>query len=163
MAPESRYITTLGTHMGLMGYKRLNFGISSAPEIFQNVIRVTLEGIDRYRAKNISDNILVFGKSQKDHDQHLSEVFQHLRDKGLTLNKSKCQYSKDKLELLGYIFSKEGISPDPKKVEEVVNLSTPSTASEIFNLLGMTNYCSRFISDCGKQGKVVQRMFDQYP
>ena len=35
---ESRYITTFGTHMGLMRYKRLNFGISSAAEIFQNVI-----------------------------------------------------------------------------------------------------------------------------
>ena len=46
LAPESRYITTFGTHMGSMRYKRLNFGISSAPEIFQNVIRETLEGID---------------------------------------------------------------------------------------------------------------------
>ena len=66
LAPESRYITTFGTHMGLMRYKRLNFGVSCAPEIFQNVIRETLEGIDG--AKNISDDILVFGKSQKDHD-----------------------------------------------------------------------------------------------
>ena len=46
LAPESRYITTFGTHMGLMRYKRLNFGISSAAEIFQNVIRETLEGIE---------------------------------------------------------------------------------------------------------------------
>ena len=38
---ESRYITTFSTHMGLMRYKRLNFGISSAAEIFQNVIRET--------------------------------------------------------------------------------------------------------------------------
>ena len=46
LAPESRYITTFGTHMGLMRCKRLNFGISSAAEIFQNVIRETLQGID---------------------------------------------------------------------------------------------------------------------
>lgn len=38
LALESRYITTFSTHMGLMRYKRLNFGISSAAEIFQNVI-----------------------------------------------------------------------------------------------------------------------------
>ena len=127
LAPESRYITTFGTHMGLMRYKRLNFGISSAAEIFQNVIGETLEGIDG--AKNISDDILVFGKSHEEHDQTLRAVFQRLREKGLTLNKSKCEYSKDKLEFFGYVFSKDGISPDPKKVEEVVNLSTPSTAS----------------------------------
>lgn len=139
-----------------MRYKRLNFGISSDPEIFQNVIRETLEGIDG--AKNISDDILVFGKSQEDHDQHLRAVFQRLREKGLTLNKSKCKCSKDKLEFFGYVFSKEGISPDPKKVEEVVNLSTPSTASEVRSLLGMTNYCSRFIPDYATKTEPLDKL-----
>ena len=40
--PDSRYMTTFTTHVGLRGYKRLNFGISSAAEIFQNTIRETL-------------------------------------------------------------------------------------------------------------------------
>jgi len=79
----------------------------------------------------------VFGKSQEEHDQHLRAVFQRLREKGLTLNKSKYEYSKDTLEFFGYVFSKEGISPDPKKGKEVVNLSTPSTASEVRSLLGI--------------------------
>lgn len=156
LAPESRYITTFGTHMGLMRYKRLNFGISSAAEIFQNVIGETLEGIDG--AKNISDDILVFGKSHEEHDQNLRAVFQRLREKGLTLNKSKCEYSKDKLEFFGYVFSKDGISPDPKKVEEVVNLSTPSTASEVRSLLGMTNYCSRFIPDYATKTEPLRKL-----
>jgi len=123
-----------------MRYKRLNFGLSNALEIFQNVIRETLESIDG--AKNISDDILLFGKLQEEHDQHLRAVFQRLREKGLTLNKSECEYSKDTLEFFRYVFSKEGISSDPKKVEEVVNLSTPSTTSEVRSLLGMTNYHS---------------------
>ena len=156
LAPESRYITTFGTHMGLMRYKRLNFGISSAAEIFQNVIRETLEGIDG--AKNISDDILVFGKSHEEHDQNLRAVFQRLREKGLILNKSKCEYSKDKLEFFGYVFSKDGIAPDPKKVEEVVNLSTPSTASEVRSLLGMTNYCSRFIPDYATKTEPLRKL-----
>ena len=92
--------------MGLMRYKRLNFGMSSAAEIFQNVIRETLEGTDG--AKNISDDILVFGKSHE-HDQNLTAVFQRLREKDLTLNKSKCEYSKDKLEFFGYVFSKKKV------------------------------------------------------
>ena len=75
------------------------------------MIRETLEGIDG--GKNISDDILVFGKSQEEHDQHLRAVFQCLREKGLTLNKSKYEYSKDKLEFCAYVFSKEGMSADP--------------------------------------------------
>ena len=128
-----------------MRYKRLSFGISSAAEIFQNVIRETLEGIDG--AINISDDILVFGKTHSEHNRNMEAVFQRLREKGLTLNKRKCEYSKNKLEFFGYVFSKDGISPDPKKVEDVVNLQTPSSASEVRSLPGMTNYCSRFIQD----------------
>lgn len=37
--PSSRYITTFSMHAGLFRYKRLNFGISSASEIFQEVVR----------------------------------------------------------------------------------------------------------------------------
>ena len=156
LALESRYITTFSTHMGLMRYKRLNFGISSAAEIFQNVIRETLEGIDG--AINISDDILVFGKTHSEHNRNLAAVFQRLREKGLTLNKSKCEYSKDKLEFFGYVFSKDGISPDPEKVEDVVTLQTPSTASEVRSLLGMTNYCSRFIQDYATKTEPLRKL-----
>ena len=100
LAPESRYITTFGTHLGLMRYKRLNFGIPSAAEIFQNVIRETLEGIPG--TFNISDDILVFGKTQSAHDHPLEAVFRRLKERCLTLNERKCEYSKGKVEFFGY-------------------------------------------------------------
>ena len=56
------------------------------------------------------------------------------------------------------MFSKDGIAPDPKKVEEVVNLSTPSTASEVRSLLGMTNYCSRFIPDYATKTEPLRKL-----
>ena len=156
LAPESRYITTFITHMSLMRYKRLNFGISSAAEIFQNVIRETLEGIDG--SINITDDILVFGKTLKEHDHNFKTTFQQLREKGLTLNKSKCEFRKDKLEFFGYVFSKDGISPDPKKVVDVVNLQTPSTKSEVRSLPWMTNYCSRFIPDYATKTEPLRKL-----
>ena len=156
LAPESQYITTFGTHLGLMRYKRLNFGISSAAEIFQNVIRETLEGIPG--ALNISDDILVFGKTQSGHDQSLEAVFQRLKERGLTLNKHKCEYGKDKLEFYGYVFSGDGIAPDPKKIDDIVNLQTPTSASEVRSLLGMTNYCSRFIPDYATKTEPLHKL-----
>ena len=63
LAPESCYITTFSAHMGFMRYKRINFGISSAAEIFQNGVRETLEDIDG--AINISDDILLFVKTER--------------------------------------------------------------------------------------------------
>ena len=100
---ESRYITTFSTHMGLMRYKGPSIGISRPTEIFQNMICETLEGIDG--TINISDDILVFCKTHRKHNGKLEAVFQRLREKG-----------KDKLEFFGYVFSKDGILPDRRKL-----------------------------------------------
>ena len=140
---KSRNITTFSTHIGLRRYKRLIFGISSAAEIFQNTLCTTLEGLKGTR--NISDDILVFGRTQEEHDENLEATFTRIQQKGLTLNKHKCEFNKDKIEFFGYIFSKDGISPDPKKVEAIKSASTPSNISEVRSFLGMTNYVGRFI------------------
>ena len=62
-----------------MRYRRLNFGISSAAEISQNVIRETFDGIDG--AINISEDILVFRKTLIEHEHNLKAVFQRLRER----------------------------------------------------------------------------------
>ena len=70
---ESRSITTFATHIGLFSYKRLSFGINSAAKIFQKSVEEVLQGIEGVR--NISDDIILFGKSQADHDATLQAVF----------------------------------------------------------------------------------------
>ena len=115
LSPESRYITTFSTQIGLFRYKRLNFGISSAAEVFQNAIRQTLNGLKG--TLNISDDILVFGKNQAEHDENLRACFQRLRESGLTLNREKCVFNKGNLKFFGYVFSKSGLSPDPDKIK----------------------------------------------
>ena len=65
---------------------------------------------------------------------------------------------KDKLEFFGYVFSKDGISPDPKKFEDVVNLQTPPTASEVRSLLEITNYCSSFIQDYASKTEPLRKL-----
>ena len=134
----------------------MNFDISSAAEIFQNVIRETLQGIPG--TLNISDDILVFGKTQSAHDRSLKAVFRRLEERGLTLNKRKCEYSKNKVEFFGYTFSGDGITPDPKNIEGIINLQTPTSASEVRSLLGMTNYCSRFIPDYATKTEPLRKL-----
>lgn len=143
--PESRYITTFTTHLGLRRYKRLNFGISSAAEVFQNAICQTLQGIPG--VKNLSDDIIIYGVSQEAHDDTLRAVFKRLKDSGLTLNRNKCEFNKQRLEFFGFIFSADGISADPKKVSAIHDASDPKDPGEIRSLLGMANYCARFIKD----------------
>ncbi|KAI7789539.1 hypothetical protein IRJ41_010502 [Triplophysa rosa] len=143
--PDSQYITTFTTHLGLRRYKRLNFGISSAAEVFQNTIAQTLQGIRDVR--NLSDDIIVYGVSQEAHDEALKAIFRRLKDSGLTLNRDKCEFNKHRLEFFGFIFSAAGISADPKKISAIQQASEPKDPTEIRSLLGMANYCSRFIKD----------------
>lgn len=145
LSEKSRNITTFTTHVGLRRYKRLSFGINSAAEIFQNTLCTALEGIEG--VKNISDDIIVFGSTQKDHDTRLAATLKRLQDKQLTLNKSKCEFNKHKLEFFGYVFGEDGLSADPKKCEVNKNSPPPTNVSEVRSFLAMTNYVSRFISN----------------
>ena len=106
--PESRYITTFATHVGLKRYKRLNFGISSASEVFQDTIRQTIEGIPG--VLNISDDILLHAPSQAEHDTRLEQLLDRLKNKGLTLNGEKCKFNQTSIEFFGLIFGENGVS-----------------------------------------------------
>ena len=141
--PESRYITTFATHVGLKRYKRLNFGISSASEVFQNAIRQTIEGIPG--VLNVSDDILVHAPDQASHDERLNTLFKRLLEHGLTLNKQKCQFCKSTISFFGLVFSAQGVSPDPEKVDAIHEAARPTSAQEVRSLLGMASYSSRFI------------------
>ena len=54
--------------------------------------------------RNISDDIIVFGCYQQEHDQRLEATFKRLQDKHLTVNKDKCELNKPSLEFYGYAF-----------------------------------------------------------
>ena len=156
LEPSSRYITTFSTHNGLWRYKRLNFGVSSAAEVFQNAIRETLSGLSG--VINMSDDILVFGKTQKEHDTNLRNVFQRLREKHLTLNASKCKYNKSTLEFFGHVFSKGGMSADPKKIDAIIKLDPPTDVSSVRSFLGMTNFCARYLPNYATLSEPLRRL-----
>ena len=160
LSKESRNITTFTTHVGLRRYKRLSFGISSAAEIFQNTLSSALEGLDGVR--NISDDIIVFGRTQEEHDNRLERLFSRLNERNLTLNKSKCEFNKDKLELYGHIFGAQGISPDhPKKVAAIKNAPVPKDVGEIRSFPAMTHYVGRFIPNYSTITEPLRRLTKQ--
>ncbi|KAK3751390.1 hypothetical protein QZH41_002583 [Actinostola sp. cb2023] len=142
---DSRNITTFATHLGLFRYKRLSFGINSASEIFQKAIEEAVQGIEG--ARNISDDIIVFGKQQDDHDNALRAVLQRMRDNNLTANPDKCLFNQSSIDFFGHHFSAEGISADDKKISSLINTSPPKNANEARSFIGFAQYLARFIKD----------------
>ncbi len=90
LGEDCRHITTFVTHRGLYRYRRLMFGINSAPEKYQQIIRDVLrkcEGV-----ANIADDLVVHGKDRAEHDRRLYAVLDRLQEVGLTLNPRKCEF-----------------------------------------------------------------------
>jgi hypothetical protein len=109
--------------VGLKRYKRLIFGLSSASEIYQYVIQQVLQGIPG--ARNISDDIIIFGKDQENHNQQLELTLARVAERGLTLNREKCVFSVPELVFFGHKVSAAEISPDEKKVDAVKQARPP--------------------------------------
>ena len=136
--PSCRYITTFSTHLGLYQYKRLGFGINAAAENFQHMIQTVIT--DTSGTKNISDDIVVYGKDQSEHDQALDQTLQRLHQSGLTDNPQKCEFNKPSIELFGHVFSKDGITPAPSKVQALHDAVEPQNQTELRSFLGMAQY-----------------------
>ena len=85
LPPDSRSITAFIAHCGLFQCKRLMFGIGSAPEVYQDVIQQALS--DCEGAANISDDIIVHGKTTEEQDEGSKRVLEKLKEKHLTLIK----------------------------------------------------------------------------
>ena len=141
----SRYITTFSTHIGLLRYKRLNYGTNAAAEIFQYTLQAQLQGLQG--VKNIADDIIVFGKTRKEHDSNLEQCLQRISNKGLRLNQSKCTFLDKTLSFFGQVFSSQGCKPDPKRVQDLQNAPIPRNVHEVRSLLGMANYSIKYIAN----------------
>ncbi|XP_064462820.1 uncharacterized protein K02A2.6-like [Ornithodoros turicata] len=139
----SRDITTFSTHVGNFRLKRLIYGVSCAPEVFQKIIQDVLQGCEGVR--NISDNTIVYGRNQEEHDDRLDRVLRRFREKRLTLNRSKCHFGLSKLNFMGHTISGNGISPSTEKIKAIRDARTPSNASELRSFLGLINFCARYI------------------
>ena len=72
-------------------------------------------------------------------------MFQKLREAGLKLKPSKCEFFKDRIAYLGHIVSKVGIETDPKKIRDIWEWPRPSTVTDVRQFLGFTNYYRKFI------------------
>ena len=111
------------------------FGISSAPEKYQQVIQQTLQGIKRVH--NISDDIIVHGATHDQHDERLRKVTMLVRECGLTLSLEKCQFFTIQLTFMGHVLSSRGVGVAADKVKAVVEAREPESVSEVRSFLGL--------------------------
>ena len=135
--------TAFGTPLGLFEFCVLPFGLTNAPAAFQREMNRVFKGLDFVLV--YLDDILVFSKSQVEHEQHLRKVLKVLRAERLYARMSECSFCKPSVELLAHVVSSDGVHVDPRKIASIDHWPLPKSATEMRSFLGLGNYFKRFI------------------
>lgn len=143
IAEDHRDITTITTPKGLFRFKRLPFGIKTAPTTFEQAMDRTLSGLKGVH--DYIDDVIVMGATRSEHDTRLFLTLQRLEDEGWKLKPEKCQFALQEIKYLGLIVNKNGIAADPESARAIVSMPRPSCVSEVQSLLGMVNHYGKFI------------------
>ena len=132
-----------GPGMGLFQFRHMPFGLAGAPSSFQRLMNQIFRGLPF--VTTYIDDVLVHSASEEEHVGHLRQVFQCLREAGLTLRGRKCHIAMPQVRYLGHVFSATGMSPDQQKVQAVREWPVPTNVTEVRQFLGLSSYYRRYI------------------
>ncbi|XP_025638796.1 uncharacterized protein [Arachis hypogaea] len=137
--------TAFRTRYGHYEFAVMSFGLTNTPAIFMDYMnRVFRLFLDKFVVVFI-DNILVYSKTVKEHEEHLRIVLQILKERKLYAKLLKCEFWKEEVKFLSHVVSKGGIAVDPSKVEAVMEWERPTTLTEVKSFLGLAGYYRRII------------------
>ena len=121
------------------------FGLTNAPTAFMDLMnRVFRPFLDQFVIVFI-DDVLVYSRSEEEHEQHLRLVLQTLREHQLYAKFSKCEFWLEQVQFLGHVISGAGIQVDLAKISAVLSWQRPRSVSEIRSFLGLAGYYRRFV------------------
>ena len=136
--------TAFVTPFGKYEFNMVPFGLAQAPTYFQVLISKVLKGLHSF-AMAYLDDIIIFSKDEEEHLEHLRIIFQHLKEAGLKLKRSKCDFIKRHIQYLGHLISQDGIQPLPEKLESIRDMPAPRNPKEIKQFLGLAGYYHKFV------------------
>ena len=132
---KSRALTTFITPFGRYCFLRIPMGIAFAPEVFQQRMHKLLK--DQEGCVVVMDDILVFGRDTKEHDERLQSVMETIKSNGLKLNKEKCQIRKSEVNFFGHVIEKDGVKPNPERVKAIASLPPPNNITKLRRYMGI--------------------------
>ncbi|GJZ77400.1 putative reverse transcriptase domain-containing protein [Tanacetum coccineum] len=125
--------TTFRTRYCHYEFQVMPFGLTNAPTIFMDLMnRVCKQYLDKFMIVFI-DDILIYSKNEKEHDEHLKLILELLKKEELYAKFSKCGFWLSKVLFLGHVIDSEGIHVDPAKIESIKDWASPKTPTEIQN------------------------------
>lgn len=114
---KQRTVFTVGP-LGFYEFHRLPFGLVNSPATYQRLMEEVLGDLHLDICFIYLDDLIIFSKTYEEHLDRIQRVLQRLRESGLKLSTKKCTFFQEKVKYIGHIVSKDGIEPDPAKIEK---------------------------------------------
>jgi hypothetical protein len=139
-------------------YTVMSFGLTNASAYFMYLMnKVFMEYLDKFVVVFIND-ILVYSRSEEEHEEHLHLALQKLWEHRLYVKLSKCEFWMKQVAFLGHVISKGGISVDLSKVQDVLSWNAPMSVDDIQSFLVLVGYYRRFIKEFLKISKPMTEL-----
>jgi len=132
--------TVFRTRYGLYEYCVMLFRLTNAPASFQRWMNEILSDYLDLFCVAYLDDILVFSPDEERHGEHVRAVLTRVRDTGLTLKASKCEFYTTETEYLGYVISPQGLRMDEEKIRTIKDWKEPTNVKGIQSFLGFANF-----------------------
>lgn len=149
--------------LGFYEFNRMPQGVTNAPRTFQRIMERCMADINLREVLVFIDDIIVFSKDLKEHEESLVRVLNWLKEYGLKLAPEKCVFAQTSVNYLGHIVSDQGVQTDPDKVAAVKTWPVPKNLKELRSFLGFVGYYRRFIKDFSKKVKPLNELTSGYP
>ena len=141
MLPESSYLYTFHPPWGRKRFLRMPFGISSASDVIHKRNEEAFSDIQGVHV--IAGDLIISANGEAEHDAIISRVLERARQYNVKFNANKMQYKVNTVTYMGHIVSADGMRPDPRKVEAIINMPRPSDKQGLLRLHGMNKYLAQ--------------------
>ena len=140
--PDSRRLTCMTLPFGRFQWTHLPMGTVVAQDIFQSKLDAIFIGMEC--VTGIADDMIIAGKNKIEHDRNFLAFMEKCMENNLTLNSEKIQFKQNQVSFYGHVWSDQGISPDPKKIQALKHMEFPPDKETMRSFLGMINYLKRY-------------------
>ena len=139
--------TAFRTRYGHYEYQVMPFGLSNAPATFQAYINDALAGLVDVICVVYLDDILVYSSNPSQHEDHIRQVLERLREANLFVKLSKCSFSTQSVEFLGYVISPDGVSMEKSQIDTIKDWPEPENVKDVQVFIGFVNFYQHFIAN----------------
>ena len=127
----------------------MSFGLTNVLASFTDLMNQLFNNFFDTFVIVFTDDILIYSKTEKEHEDNLRKILTRLRTHKLYAN-SLSEFWLQEVAFLQQVVSSESIYIDPVKVDEIMKFSWPTIVTEVRSFLGFKSYYRRFIKDFPK-------------